>query len=139
MKYRANMNGFNKNKWRLRNLVNDSYSCSTQTYTFNISESMKSYHRGTSYEHLALNQFYGIHLSHQLSDQLYKCQRNAIWYFLHAALKGYSSAQYKLGLLYLNGQMGLDSNKTTAQKWFLLAANQGHIDAQNQLERLYQQ
>lgn len=64
-------------------------------------------------------------------------QRNAIWYFLHAALKGYSTAQYKLGMLYLKGQLGLDANKTTARKWLLLAANQGHTDAQIVLSELH--
>lgn len=124
---------------RLRKLMLPNYIYSTQTNDIDMHESMIIYHRATSYEHRALNLFYEIHFDRKMHDQIDKYQRNAIWHFLHAALKGYSSAQYKLGMLYLHGQLGLDANKKTAQKWFLLAANQGHIDAQQQLEHLYLQ
>ncbi|AXQ23755.1 sel1 repeat family protein [Acinetobacter wuhouensis] len=124
---------------RLRSSVIEHFHRPERAHVFNLSESMHIYHRATGYEHLALNRLYEINFDSKFNDQIHKYQRNAIWYFLHAALKGYSTAQYKLGMLYLQGQLGLDANKATAQKWLLLAANQGHVDAQNQLERLYKQ
>ena len=63
-------------------------------------------------------------------------ERNAIWCFLHSASEGYSSAQFKLGQCYLNGQLGLNSNPQKAQLWFGLAANQGHAEAQLELEKM---
>ena len=63
-------------------------------------------------------------------------ERNAIWCFLHSASEGYSSAQFKLSQCYLNGQLGLNSNPQKAQLWFGLAANQGHAEAQLELEKM---
>lgn len=105
---------------------------------FISSETLHSYQRATSFEHLALNQFYNVN-QHQMCEKTGVYQRNAMWNFLHAALKGYSSAQYKLGMSYLHGQLGLVANAEKATKWLLLAANQGHSDAQQQLEHLYLQ
>ena len=64
-------------------------------------------------------------------------ERNAIWYFLHSASEGYSSAQFKLGQCYLTGQLGLQTNHQKAQEWLSLAADQGHIEAQDTLHRLH--
>lgn len=61
--------------------------------------------------------------------------RNAIWFYLRAALRGDKEAQYKLGLSYLNGQLGLDRNYGNAQKWLDQAAHQGHSDAKHILEK----
>lgn len=105
-------------------------------HTFMVSEVQNTYHRATAYEHLAANQRYRVGIENAFNQQLHHYQRNAIWFFLHAALKGYSRAQYKLGMLYLHGQLGLDSNTLKAQKWLVLAANQGHVEAQNQLNAL---
>ena len=40
-----------------------------------------------------------LNLDQRLNEKIQKYQRNAIWYFLHSALKGYSTAQYKLGMI----------------------------------------
>lgn len=106
---------------------------------FMMSETLHTYHRATAYEHLAINQKYSLEKIHALNLQIDHYQRNAIWFFLHSALKGYSTAQYKLGMLYLHGHLGLDTNTLKAQKWLILAANQGHLDAQLQLSILQYQ
>ncbi len=103
---------------------------------FMVSEAQSTYHRATAYEHLAINQQYSVAIGHTLNHQLHHYQRNAIWFLLRSALKGYSRAQYKLGMLYLHGHLGLDSNTLKAQKWLVLAANQGHPEAQDQLNAL---
>ena len=41
-------------------------------------------------------------------------------------------AQFSLGLLYANGY-GVNQDYVEAAKWFRLAADQGHLDAQNVL------
>lgn len=64
--------------------------------------------------------------SHQFAVQLY--QENAE--------KGNSDAQYKLGLLYLNGNGALQ-DFTEAAKWLKLAAEQGYALAQYELGLIY--
>ena len=61
--------------------------------------------------------------------------RNAMWNYLRAALRGDKEAQYKMGLSYLNGQLGLDRNYQNAEKWLSQAANQGHEEALNELHK----
>ncbi|MDR0236491.1 sel1 repeat family protein [Acinetobacter sp.] len=119
--------------------MNYSYDYATRYPFFGMSESMHIYHRATSYEHLALNQHFSVHYDQFRHERVYTCQRNAIWYFLHAALKGYSNAQYKLGMIYLQGQLGLLADQGKARKWLSLAAHQGHVEAQNQLHQIYLQ
>ena len=65
--------------------------------------------------------------------------RNAMWSFLSAALRGHRDAQYKLGISYLNGTLGLDKNYTHAEEWLKKAAKQGHHEAQTTLEKAYSQ
>ena len=65
--------------------------------------------------------------------------RNAVWFYLRAALRGDKDAQYKMGLSYLNGQLGLDRSYTHAEKWLDQAANQGHNDAKKILEKALSQ
>lgn len=60
--------------------------------------------------------------------------RNAMWFYLRAALRGDKEAQYKLGLFYLNGDFGLDRSYAQAEKWLDQAADQGHHGAKNVLE-----
>lgn len=43
--------------------------------------------------------------------------RNAMWCYLRAALRGNADASFKLGIGYLNGQFGLDKNYSEAEKW----------------------
>ncbi len=63
--------------------------------------------------------------------------RNAMWYYLRAALRGDQEAQYKMGLSYLNGQLGLDRNYSQAEKWLAQAAHQGHLLAKVELDKAY--
>ncbi|SPL72251.1 Sel1 repeat protein [Acinetobacter stercoris] len=92
------------------------------------SESFLIFQHAKRFELLALQHMYNSH-SADKDQYIYAYQRNAFWYFLHAALKGYSESQYKLGICYLKGELGLTQDKYIAQKWFTLAANQGHLDA----------
>lgn len=63
--------------------------------------------------------------------------RNAMWCYLRAALRGDQEAQYKMGLSYLNGQLGLDRSYSHAEKWLQQAAHQGHVPAQQELNKAY--
>jgi hypothetical protein len=47
----------------------------------------------------------------------YLNERNAIWCFLRSALRGHPEAEYKMGLGYLNGQLGLDRDYRKAETW----------------------
>ena len=95
------------------------------------SDAYLDYHKARRYEYKALHQSQNkIKSTYNLNE------RNAIWYFLHSASEGYSSAQFKLGQCYLTGQLGLQTNPQKAQQWLIMAANQGHIEAINTLQRL---
>lgn len=65
--------------------------------------------------------------------------RNAMWYYLRAALRGNPDAAFKLGIGYLNGQFGLDKNYREAEKWLQKAASYGHPDAKHCLEQAFSQ
>lgn len=52
------------------------------------------------------------------------------------AKAGDSDAQFKVGLMYANGQ-GVSKNDIEAVRWYRLAAGQGNAKAQNRLGRLY--
>ncbi|OTG63767.1 hypothetical protein B9T29_03405 [Acinetobacter sp. ANC 3903] len=73
------------------------------------------------------------------SDLSVHNNRNAMWNFLSAALRGHRDAQYKLGISYLNGSLGLDKNYTLAEVWLKKAANQRHPEARNTLLKAYNQ
>jgi uncharacterized protein len=55
---------------------------------------------------------------------------------LPLANKGFSQAQYNLGVIYLKGK-GVKVNLKKAKKWFELAAEQGVVKAQNKLGLMY--
>ncbi len=63
--------------------------------------------------------------------------RNAMWFYLRAALRGDKEAQYKMGLSYLNGQLGLDRSYVHAEKWLDQAAHQGHPEARIELHKAF--
>ncbi|MFW2076246.1 hypothetical protein ACG94X_00705 [Acinetobacter sp. ULE_I010] len=63
--------------------------------------------------------------------------RNAMWCYLRAALRGDQEAQYKMGLSYLNGQLGLDRSYLHAEKWLEQAAHQGYLPAKEELKKAY--
>ena len=113
------------------------FDLKNSNHTSRISETMQIYYCATRHEFRAVHQFHSENFDPHFREQIIVNQRNAIWYFLEAALKGYSTAQYKLGILYLHGQLGLTTNTIKAQKWLSLAANQGHLDAQEQLEQFF--
>lgn len=109
-----------------------------------ISEVQSEYAQGQYYEKLALEHhqiFESLHSNHAISENNPATQdkRNAIWNFLSAALKGHRDSQYKLGLCYLNGDLGLDKNYTHAQEWLEKAARQGHPEARKMLMYSYSQ
>jgi TPR repeat protein len=52
------------------------------------------------------------------------------------AEQGNASAQYKLGLMYKNGE-NVAQDYSAAINWYLLAAEQGHVDAQFRLGLMY--
>ena len=77
------------------------------------------------------------HASNQSLSAEDQTSRNAMWCYLRAALRGDQEAQYKMGLSYLNGQLGLDRSYIHAEKWLGQAAHQGHIEAQAELSKAY--
>lgn len=56
----------------------------------------------------------------------------ALTVFRPLATQGNASAQYRLGFMYFNGQ-GVVRDSAESQKWYRLAAAQGHAGAQNDL------
>lgn len=63
--------------------------------------------------------------------------RNAMWYFLRAALRGNAEASFRIGLSYLHGQLGLDKNYEKATEWLNKAIAQGHPEAKKYLYAAY--
>ena len=103
----------------------------------------REYAQGKYFEQLARQHHQELlqrsSLTSTLSDLSLHDNRNAMWNFLSAALRGHSDAQYKLGISYLNGTLGLDKNYTHAEEWLKKAAKQGHHEAQITLEKAYSQ
>ena len=62
-------------------------------------------------------------------------QSNAVRWLQPQATNGDASAQYSLGLHYLNGQ-GCETNREQAIYWLTQAANQGNQEASNKLASL---
>jgi len=60
----------------------------------------------------------------------------AAW-FHRSALQGYAEAQFNLGLMYANGEGGLNKDTAKAVTFFRKAAIQGNADAQNNLGVMY--
>lgn len=62
------------------------------------------------------------------------------WYANMVALsaeQGVATSQFRLGVLYFNGQQTVPQDYTEAAKWFRLAAEQGNTDAQSNLAWMY--
>ncbi|MEN8280232.1 hypothetical protein [Acinetobacter gerneri] len=89
--------------------------------------------RANDFEQRAAQHLHDSHSSHFEDHET----RNAMWYYLRAALRGDQEAQYKMGLSYLNGQLGLDRNYSQAEKWLVQAAHQGHLQAKEELNKAY--
>lgn len=99
----------------------------SQSYSETLNELNKAHDYETRF-----NQCLSDH-THQQCDK--NDARNAVWFYLRAALRGDKEAQYKMGLSYLNGQLGLDRSYIHAEKWLDQAAEQGHHDAKHVLEK----
>ena len=61
--------------------------------------------------------------------------RNAMWYYLRAALRGDKDAQYQMGMSYLKGELSLDRSYVLAERWLNQASYQGHEAAKIELEK----
>ena len=77
---------------------------------------------------LAKNYYYGIGGEKNLEE--------AFAWYLKAAEKGYSDAQYKVGYMYDNGE-GVKEDKEEAFEWYMKAAKKGHTSAQCNLGYMY--
>ncbi|MFW1897785.1 tetratricopeptide repeat protein [Acinetobacter sp. ULE_I001] len=74
-------------------------------------------------------------LSEEYSDgkNIKQDQNLAHYWHLKAAKNGDVSAQFKLGTLYLDGNLGLPQDINKAKAWLKKAADQGYELAQQQL------
>ena len=106
------------------------------------------YQRGLHFEQLALSEHYHIFMQKNVLQSITPIQidhspmsssnsRNAMWYFLRSALRGHPEAEFKMGVGYLNGQLGLDRNYAKAERWLKKAAQDGHPDAKRCLYHAY--
>lgn len=73
-------------------------------------------------------------LSSEQSSTLHNI--DSVYWYLQAALKGHHEAQYKSGMLYVEGQT-IPQDFRLAYRWLLLAGQKGHKEAQFQLGVLY--
>lgn len=105
-----------------------------------IQEVNNNYAQGEYFEGLGAlhHQEYLLRHTDVQSDLSLTDYRNAVWNFLNAALRGHKEAQYKLGLSYLNGELGLDKNFSHAELWLKKAAAQGHPLADSALNQAYE-
>jgi TPR repeat protein len=55
------------------------------------------------------------------------------------AEQGEAEAQFRLGVLYVTGDQGIDQDYRQAREWFLKAAGQGHLPALHNVGELYYQ
>lgn len=99
------------------------------------STSRRAFEENASEAMLEKSQAHDFEVTNDEIDDV--ANRNAMWCYLRAALRGDQEAQYKMGLSYLNGQLGLDRSYNQAQKWLEQAAHQGHTNAKEQLNKAY--
>lgn len=67
-----------------------------------------------------------------------KDYREGLKWYRKAADHGYARAQYRLGMCYYMGEVGLKRNYTEAAKWFQKAAAQGLDAAQHHLGQMFE-
>lgn len=103
-------------------------------------EANHDYAQGQYFEHLAYqhHQDFLLHHAENPTDLSQADYRNAMWNFLRAALRGHKEAQYKLGIGYLHGELGLDKNFSHAEFWLKKATDQGHRTAKHELLQTYE-
>lgn len=88
--------------------------------------------QGDYHAQIALGDIYYDGMNGEFTDIAIDYQEAAKWYRL-AAGEGVAHAQYRLGIMYKDGK-GFNQNFIEAEKWFLLAAEQGNIKAITALE-----
>jgi uncharacterized protein len=101
-------------------------------------DAVQEYQKGRYFFQVASTHHEDYIRHHLASDLSQQDERNAMWNFLSSALRGYPQAQYELGMAYFLGHLGLAQDYTIAEQWLKRAAVQGHIDAQEQLNEIYQ-
>lgn len=99
-----------------------------------VSDATQEMQRGQFFEKLA----HETHL-HEDHYTVSSDDRNAMWYFLRAALRGDANASFKLGVSYLQGDLGLDKDYQKAKEWLERADHQGHPHAKQCLYEAYDQ
>ncbi|WP_010113016.1 SEL1-like repeat protein [Acinetobacter sp. P8-3-8] len=114
----------------LVHILNRFLGDSTSRYAFEKNVSEASLEKSQAHDFESKNSFQEVP-----SDSA--DNRNAMWCYLRAALRGDQEAQYKMGLSYLNGQLGLDRSYSHAEKWLEQAAHQGHTHAKEELTKAY--
>ena len=87
---------------------------------------------GTANQNNAMAQY---NLAEEYSDgkNIKKDQDLANYWYHKSAENGDMTAQFKLGSLYLDGNLGLPKDINKAKAWFKKAADQGYELAQQQL------
>ena len=126
---------------KIIDLLLQSEDTKLQGVQLSMPEADSDYMQGTYFERLGAQHHreslspYFVHPYDQSSTDY----RNAMWNFLSAALKGHKEAQYRLGIGYLNAELGLDRNYELALLWLNRAAAQGHIAADHALKHSYEE
>ncbi|WP_038346232.1 tetratricopeptide repeat protein [Acinetobacter sp. A47] len=102
--------------------------CSDLAQPHPLSDSEQEIHKAELFQALA-------HHEHALDAHPFisSNDRNAVWYFLRAALRGHHEAAFKLGESYLHGDLGLDKDYKKAQYWLERAVALGHPEAKAHL------
>ncbi|TQV80435.1 caspase family protein [Denitrobaculum tricleocarpae] len=109
------------------------------TYQFdlgNLAEALKWYRRGadlddvSSQTHLAEMYLEGWGVKRDLTE--------ALRWFMPSASRGYALSEYKVGLVYQQGDSKVPRDMTRAVEWFSKAAAKGFARAQNDLGVLYE-
>ncbi len=109
------------------------------TYQFdlgNLAEALKWYRRGadlddvSSQTHLAEMYLEGWGVKRDLTE--------ALRWFMPSASRGYALSEYKVGLVYQQGDSKVRRDMTQAVEWFSKSAAKGFARAQNDLGVLYE-
>ncbi|WP_010298256.1 tetratricopeptide repeat protein [Candidatus Odyssella thessalonicensis] len=77
---------------------------------------------------------------YQKGDGTEKDMCRAMYYYIESARRGqgFAGAQYNLGVVYENGQDGIERNGALAKLWYKKAAKQGYADAQFKLGAMHE-
>ena len=73
--------------------------------------------------------FYSLGIQYYYGQSVKKDETEAAKWFMKAANKNHTRAQYQLGLMFRDG-IGVSRNLKTARQWFQIAANSGLTEAQ---------